>query len=145
MSNYYADVGEFHRKFDIPAYDPRRPCEFPSEEILRYRMLFLREELTELDLALESKNLIEALDALADIAYVAMGTAHYFNAPFQLIWGEIQRANMERVKCTRENCPPDKQYRVDMVIKPPDWRPPQIGRILDTHNAFARKMSRRAK
>jgi predicted HAD superfamily Cof-like phosphohydrolase len=141
--SYYRDVGNFHRKFDIPAFDPRKACEFPSAEILKYRTLFLREELMEFEKAVESQNLVEALDALADITYVALGTAHYFNAPFAQIWDEIQRANMERVKCTRENCPPDKQYRADMVIKPPDWKPPQIEAILNIHNQFARRMLRR--
>ena len=141
--SYYRDVGDFHRKFDIPSYDPRKPCEFPSKEILEYRVKFLEEELRELKAALESENLPEALDALADITYVALGTAHYFNAPFAQIWDEIQRANLDRVKCTRENCPPDKQYRADLVIKPPDWKPPQIDAILGIHNGFARRMARR--
>ncbi len=142
MSNYFSDVGEFHRKFDIPVYDPRKPCAFPSREILDYRLKFLKEEVTEFEDAIDKGNLAEALDAIADIAYVAFGTAHYFNAPFRQLWEEIHRANMERVKCTRENCPPDKQYRADMVIKPPDWRPPQIARIVDNHNMFARRMTR---
>lgn len=141
----YNDVGEFHRKFDIPAYDPRNPCAFPSPEILEYRLKFLREEMIELNTAIDERNLVEALDALADIVYVALGTAHYFNAPFSQIWNEVQRSNMERVKCTRENCPPDKQYRADMVIKPPDWKPPQIERILQSHNTFARRMVGRKK
>lgn len=143
MSNYFNDVGEFHRKFGIPAYDPRVVCAFPSDKILEYRMKFLREELKELDDAIAAKDLVEALDALADIVYVACGTAHYFNAPFNHIWAEVQRANLERVKCTPENCPLDKQYRADMVIKPPNWDPPHIQEFIEAHNAFARRMIRR--
>jgi predicted HAD superfamily Cof-like phosphohydrolase len=142
--SYYRDVGDFHRKFDIPAFDPRKACEFPSKEILDYRVKFLEEELKELKAALESRNLAEALDALADITYVALGTAHYFNAPFPQIWEEVHGSNLARVKCTRENCPPDKQYRADMVIKPPGWKPPQIDSLIGIHNQFARRMLRRS-
>lgn len=145
MANFFADVGDFHRKFDIPAFDPRDPCAFPSQEIIAYRIRFLEEELNEFRLAVAAGNLPEALDAIADIVYVAMGTGHYFNMPFQLVWQEIQRANMDRVLCTPENCPPDKRYRKDMVIKPLDWRPPQIERILASHNTFAKRMIGRRK
>jgi len=143
MSNYFHDVGEFHRKFAIPAYDPRDLCAFPSDEIVDYRVKFLEEELTELKKAIAERDLPEVLDALADIAYVAFGTAHYFNAPFADVWAEVQRANMDRVKVTRENCPPDKQYRPDLVVKPPGWKGPQIAHIIDRHNGFARRMVRR--
>jgi predicted HAD superfamily Cof-like phosphohydrolase len=140
---YFGDVGEFHRKFNIPAYDPRDPCEFPSPEIVAYRLKFLEEELQELRAAIEAKNLPEVMDALADLAYVVFGTAHYFNAPFPMIWDAVHNSNMERVACTPENCPPDKQYRADMVIKPPGWKGPQIEKILESHNSFARRMIRR--
>ena len=142
MSGYFTDVGDFHRKFNIPTYDPRKACGFPSSEILEYRLKFLREEVNEFEKAVSEGNLVEALDAIADIVYVAMGTGHYFNMPFPQVWSEVQRANMDRVLCTRENCPSDKQYRVDMVIKPPGWRPPQIPSIIENQNFFARRMTR---
>lgn len=143
MSNYYVDVGEFHRKFDIPAFDPRKPCVFPSTEIVDYRMKFLEEELQELRDAVATNDLPEVLDALADLVYVVLGTAHYFNAPFAPIWVEVQRSNMDRVKVSPENCPPEKKYRPDLVIKPPDWSPPRILSIIEHQNSFARRMLRR--
>lgn len=142
--SYYRDVGEFHRKFDIPAFDPRKACTFPSKEIVDYRVKFLEEELQELKDAIEANDLIEVMDALADIVYVACGTAHYFNAPFAQIWAEIHRANMDRIKVTPENCPPEKKYRPDLVIKPPGWKAPEIKALLDLHNSFARRMVRRS-
>lgn len=142
MGNHYSDVGEFHRKFNIPVYDPRKPCAFPAPEISEYRLKFLKEEVSEFEKAVAEGNLIEAVDAIADIVYVALGTAHYFNMPFQAVWAEVQRSNMDRVLCTRENCPPDKQYRADMVIKPPGWKPPRIAQVLDEQNFFARRLAR---
>lgn len=143
--SYFSDVGEFHRKFGIPVFDPRKPCVFPTKETLEYRQKFLDEELQEYRDAVVEGDIEKALDALIDLAYVAFGTAHYFNAPFHQMWMEVQRANMDKVLVTRENCPPDKQYRADegLVMKPPGWSPPQHTKILEQHNAFARRMLRR--
>lgn len=145
MSNYFNDVGEFHRKFGIPVFDPRKACAIPSAETLEYRKKFLEEELQEYKDAVAAGDLAKALDALIDLAYVAFGTAHYFNAPFHQMWLEVQRANMDKVLVTRDNCPPDKTYRADegLVMKPPGWIGPQHEKILEQHNAFARRMLRR--
>lgn len=141
-TNYYQDVGDFHRKFDIPDFDPRKPCEFPDPEIVQYRVKFIEEELNELKKAISENNLVDVMDALADLTYVSLGTAHYFNAPFPQIWREVQRANLSRIKVTLENCPPEKQYRPDMVIKPPDWKPPRIETLIERHNKFASRWHR---
>src|SRR5690606_16268811 len=105
MNTFFDDVGDFHRKFNIPAFDPGRPCEFPSNEILEYRVKFLKEELKEFETALDSRRLADAIDALVDLAYVAFVTAHYFNAPINVVWPEVQRANLERILVTPETCP----------------------------------------
>jgi predicted HAD superfamily Cof-like phosphohydrolase len=133
MSDMYKDVKEFHEKFGIPVAG-KEPCRIPDYEILEYRFKFLEEELEEFRQAAENGNLVEMLDALADIAWVAMGTAHYFHAPWDEIWAEVKRSNNERVSVTRENCPPSKQYRRDMVMKGPDWSPPRIKEVIAAHN-----------
>lgn len=134
MNTFFDDVGDFHRKFNIPAFEPDVRCRFPSPSILEYRLKFLEEELAEYKKAVAEGNLVEALDALADLAYVAFGTAHYYNAPMNDIWREVQRSNMERVLATPETTPPDKSYRFDLVVKPPGWKGPQIEDILFHHN-----------
>lgn len=130
----YDDVADFHKKFDIPVAGSG-PCKMPEEwEIIEYRTKFLEEELTEFKDACAEDNLAEAFDALLDIAWVAMGTAHYFGAPWDEGWAEVVRANMDRVSVTRENCPPEKQYRKDMIVKPPGWKPPQLLRVIRDYN-----------
>lgn len=145
MSTYFQDVGDFHRKFEIPAFDPRNAVAFPSVETFMYRKKFLEEELREFIDAFAEGDLEKALDALVDLTYVTLGTAQYFNAPFHQLWMEVQRANMDKVRVTRENCPPEKQYRADegLVMKPPGWRPPELAKIIEQHNNFARRMIRR--
>ncbi len=142
MKTFFDDVQRFHDRFGIPSFDLRKPCQFPEKEILEYRLKFLVEEIKEFQIAIDENNLADALDALGDLVYVALGTAHYFNAPMSEIWQEIQRSNMSRVKISREDCPPDKQYRADegLVMKPPGWIPPRIPAIIENHNSFVKKL-----
>jgi predicted HAD superfamily Cof-like phosphohydrolase len=129
----YEDVKDFHFKFGIPVAGSG-PCKMPAADIIEYRTKFLTEEVEEFMDACAEDNLAEAFDALLDIAWVAMGTAHYFGAPWDEGWAEVVRANMDRVTVTRENCPPEKQYRKDMVVKPPGWKPPQLLHVICDYN-----------
>jgi predicted HAD superfamily Cof-like phosphohydrolase len=137
----YDDVRDFHFKFGIPVAGSG-PCVAPSQDVIEYRTKFLQEELYEFKDACAEENLAEAFDALLDIAWVAMGTAHYFGAPWDEGWAEVVRANMDRVTVTRENCPPEKQYRKDMVMKPPGWRAPELLRVIRDHNMRVRQQER---
>lgn len=129
----YEDVADFHFKFGIPVAGSG-PCKMPAADIIEYRTKFLEEELTEFKDACAEDNLPEAFDALMDIVWVAMGTAHYFGMPWDEGWAEVARANMDRVIVTRENCPLGKRYRRDMVMKPPGWKPPQLLRVIRDYN-----------
>lgn len=130
----YDDVALFHGKFNIPIASDARPCRIPSYDVIEYRTKFLEEELTEFRTACDEGSLVDAFDALLDIAWVAMGTAHYFGAPWEEGWAEVVRANMDCVLVTRENCPPEKRYRKDMVMKPEGWKPPDLLRVIRDHN-----------
>lgn len=133
----YDDVADFHRKFNIPVAGTEL-CRIPDYTIVEYRTKFLEEELQEFRDACAEGSLVKALDALCDLAWVAMGTAHYFRAPWDEAWAEVRRANNDRVLVTPENCPPEKRYRKDMVMKPPGWREPDILGVIREHNVRIR-------
>jgi hypothetical protein len=95
-------------------------------------------------------------DALVDLVYVALGTAHLHRLPWEALFTEVQRANVTKERCgidhkfTRGgngNCchlsetglnPPtydlcgqpevahSKRGSAHDVIKPEGWRPPAI-------------------
>lgn len=136
----YEDVADFHKKFGIPTAGSE-PCRIPDHQVLEYRIKFLNEELEEFEEACARGSLTDMLDALVDLAWVAMGTAHYMKAPFDEAWAEVRRANNERVLVTRENCPPEKQYRRDMVMKPPGWRGPELLRVIADHNTRLKRLA----
>lgn len=149
MSSYYDDVGDFHRKFDLTNY-PSDPPGLASLEVLRFRSRFLIEELAEFfdacgmigpagtarsmgksigtlgdDVIFPgAQSLEKAADALADLVYVALGTAHFMGLPFDAIWAEVQRANMQKERATGGDDPRSKRgSRLD-VVKPEGWAPP---------------------
>ena len=49
-----------------------------SDKINELRYSLIKEELDELKIAIDSKNLIEVADALTDILYVTYGAGHAF-------------------------------------------------------------------
>jgi predicted HAD superfamily Cof-like phosphohydrolase len=128
----FEDVGDFHRKFDLRASD--RHCTGPMPitdeyfKLLEFRVRFMQEELDEFIVAATSTNHAEMFDALIDLVYVAMGTAHLFGYPWQEGWDEVQRANMEKMRATKV----DQSARGGTwdVVKPLDWKAPNIADVL---------------
>lgn len=98
--------------------------------MIGYRLKFLEEELDELRKAINERDLADVADALADIVWVALGTAHYFGLPFDHVWAEVRRANMDKVRVPRGNDPTQKNWRVDVITKPAGWQPPDITKVL---------------
>ena len=74
------------------------------------------------------KDTAGALDALVDIVYIALGTAWLFNLPFEKAWKEVQRANMEKIRA--KDTTGKRGTKFD-VIKPKNWKPPNIDQIVE--------------
>ena len=125
MSNNYRDVFDFHTKFDLPC--PERPRTLNADEF-NFRLDFLYEEVNEFAQAFLDRDLPKQADALIDLVYVAMGTAVMMGLPWQALWDEVQRANMEKKRAT-DASQSSRGSTLD-VIKPPGWTPPAIESIL---------------
>src|SRR6478752_8592194 len=71
-----AQVGDFHRAYGLPVRD------VPTAEVgakqVALRLALIQEEVGELAEAARAGDLIGVADALADIVYVAYGTAHVY-------------------------------------------------------------------
>lgn len=134
----FDDVGDFHEKFGLDnvthhGAGPRFPIgehnEADAAELLRFRVRFLREELQEFEDALATRDPAKAFDALLDLTYVAMGTAHLLGFPWQEGWDEVQRANMAKVRAKPDGSDSVRNSKWD-VVKPSGWTPPNIARVL---------------
>ena len=88
-------VAEFHRTFKHPILDSPQ---IPSEKRCRLRVALLREELKELEAAIEDRDMVEIADALCDIQYVLSGAILEFGLgeKFQELFEEVQRSNMSK-------------------------------------------------
>ena len=70
---------------------------FSTDKINSLRYDLIKEELDELRVALENKDLLEVADALTDILYVAYGAGHAFGIDLDKCFEEVQNSNMSKL------------------------------------------------
>ena len=127
----FAQVGKFHEKFKFRVSD--NSCELPSTEMLLFRLQFLMEELMEFTQGVRFRDPVQIADSLADLVYVAMGTAHWCNLPWEEIFNEVQRSNLQKERVTSAD--QSKRAGEFDCMKPVWWQPPDIKGIIEKHQA----------
>ena len=70
---------------------------FSSDKINSLRYDLIKEELGELKVAIENKDLLEVADALTDILYVTYGAGHAFGINLDKCFEEVQNSNMSKL------------------------------------------------
>ena len=70
---------------------------FSSDKINSLRYDLIKEELEELKIAIENKDLLEVADALTDILYVTYGAGHAFGINLDKCFIEVQQSNMSKL------------------------------------------------
>ena len=70
---------------------------FSSDKINELRFNLIKEELEELRIAMNTKNLVEVADALTDILYVTYGAGHAFGINLDRCFDEVQQSNMSKL------------------------------------------------
>ena len=70
---------------------------FPKEKIVKLRYELIKEELSELNKAIDDKNIEEVADALTDILYVTYGAGHAFGINLDRCFEEVQNSNMSKL------------------------------------------------
>jgi len=113
----FEDVAEFHRII-LDAEQPSSPT-LISQDFVLERGRFLQEELDEFLTDGLSGSIVGVSDALADIIYVALGTAYQMGLPFDEIWRAVQRANMRKKRGIT------KRGNAIDAIKPEGWTGPE--------------------
>lgn len=102
-----------------------------DEEMLRERIVYLREELQELEDAIENQDLVEVADALVDLVYIAKGSALGLGLAWAPMWDEVQRSNMS--KEVARTPAESKRGIVGDVYKPEGWKAPDIATAMHSH------------
>lgn len=88
------------------------------------RVHLIAEEFSELATALAENDKVLLADALADLVYVAYGTAVTFGIPLDAVFAEVHRSNM-----TKEPQPDDPDA-ARVRDKGPNYSPPDVERVL---------------
>ena len=70
---------------------------FSNDKINNLRYDLIKEELEELKVAMENKDLLEVADALTDILYVTYGAGHAFGIDLDKCFEEVQSSNMSKL------------------------------------------------
>ena len=80
----------------------------PDQGLPACRVHLMIEELSELTTALADGNRLALLDALADLAYVVIGTAIAYGLPLSKAFEEVHRSNMTKTVIRSRPGHPDK-------------------------------------
>ena len=122
MTNF-EKVGKFMRTFgQVVKTKPG----FSNDKINKLRIDLIDEELNELKVAINNKDLKEAIDALTDILYVTYGAGHAFGVNLDKCFDEVQRSNMS--KLGKDGKPIYNQ--AGKVMKGPNYFAPDLNKFL---------------
>jgi len=115
-NDIFLKVLQFRIKLNLPISNKPRLLE-PVD--ISFYARFLMEELSELMKAHEKGNLVDAADAIADLAYVTMGCAHHMGIDLPKILAIVHEANMQKKPGATS-----RGYQQD-AMKPSGWVGPE--------------------
>ena len=99
---------------------------FSSDKINKLRIDLIKEELDELQEAMENNDLLEVADALTDILYVTYGAGHAFGIDLDKCFDEVQNSNMSKLG---ENGEPIYNES-GKVMKGPNYFKPDLSKFV---------------
>ena len=100
---------------------------FSSDKINSLRYDLIKEELDELKVAIDNKDILEVADALTDILYVAYGAGHAFGINLDECFDEVQNSNMSKLGIDGNAI-----YNEDgKVMKGPNYFKPNLSKFLN--------------
>lgn len=119
----FAKLRAFHEAFDLP--HPVSPG-LPDAGQRDLRRKLLTEEFHEYLDAEAQDDLVEIAKELADVIYIAYGTAVAYGIPMDAVFDEVHRSNMAKLG------PDGKVIRREdgKVLKPQGWTKPDIAALV---------------
>lgn len=118
MNKMQKQVRDFHIEMDL--WYKELPWMLDTEAKKR-RVTLIAEELAELKSALLMNDMVETVDAIADLLYVVFGTAVELGVDMEPFFDEVHRSNMTKA---------DGHKRSDgKWIKPDTYEPANLKRV----------------
>ena len=122
MSNF-ENVKKFMKTF---GQEVKEKAEFPNDKITTLRYELIKEELAELKIAIDQRDLKEVADALTDILYVTYGAGHSFGIDLDKCFDEVQKSNMS--KLGKDGKPIYNEF--GKVMKGPNYFEPNLNKFI---------------
>ena len=122
MSNF-ENVRIFMKTF---GQEVRKKPGFPDDKITSLRYDLITEEIGELKVAMENKDIKEVADALTDILYVTYGAGHAFGIDLDKCFQEVQDSNMSKLGSDGKPIYNEK----GKVMKGPNYFKPDLGKYI---------------
>ena len=122
MTNF-EKVGVFMKTF---GQEVKTKSSFTTDKIHNLRINLIKEELVELEEAINKRDLIEVADALTDILYVTYGAGHAFGINLDKCFDEVQNSNMSKLD---ENGKPIFNEH-GKVMKGPNYFKPDLTKFI---------------
>ena len=122
MTNFES-VKKFMQTF---GQEVRTKASFPNNKIINLRIDLIREELSELNEAIEKKDIKEVADALTDILYVTYGAGHAFGVNLDKCFEEVQNSNMSKLGSDGKPI----YNESGKVMKGPNYFKPNLGKFV---------------
>jgi predicted HAD superfamily Cof-like phosphohydrolase len=118
----YDAVDAFHSAFGLlRAEQPQ----LPDEAARQLRINLLYEEYCEYLKGETEDDLVQIADALADMIYIACGTAVAYGIPLDKVFAEVHRSNMAKLVDGKVIRREDGK-----VLKPEGWTPPDVKGVM---------------
>ena len=122
MTNFES-VKKFMQTF---GQEVKTKADFPKDKITKLRLDLIREELSELEEAIEKKDIKEVADALTDILYVTYGAGHSFGINLDRCFEEVQNSNMSKLGSDGKPI----YNESGKVMKGPDYFKPNLNKFV---------------
>ncbi len=122
MTNF-EKVGVFMKIF---GQEVKIESSFSTDKINNLRLNLIKEELGELEDAINKRDLVEVADALTDILYVTYGAGHAFGIDLDKCFSEVQNSNMSKLD---DNGKPIYNES-GKVMKGPNYFKPDLSKFL---------------
>ena len=118
--DWVRDIAEMHQKYGVHEWIKNNPEKL--EQLLHFRVAFLKEEFDETFKATGEKDAEEIVDGLIDLCVVAIGTLDVMGIDADEAWYNVHKANMAKEVGVKESRP--NPLGLPDLIKPEGWKAP---------------------
>jgi len=118
--NWVNDIKDMHHKYGVHEWVKNNPEKL--EQLLHFRVAFLKEEFDETFKATGEKDAEEIVDGLIDLCVVAIGTLDLMGVDAHEAWHVVNKANMAKEVGVKESRP--NPLGLPDLVKPEGWVAP---------------------